>query len=312
MADNWLYSSLPFVSAVSCLYLLKRLVDRRSPIDFILLFANLALLNAVQSAGYLFWPYMSVGREYFADAYLILLYFLFTHYILFATCLSWKQERSRYRYWLYTVPGSLTLFHFAGLMVDGYRIEGYAILHNDGVMAWAFDLFILIACIATIATLWRNVKDNFDDKVVASKNIIALVSFIPLILAYLTLVLLSRTEYAVPVIVVGPTVTIYAAIAFYYLHRDRVVYLSVGIKLFMQRLKLANMILEMGNTKLDIRSYTKAVEKQFIIEALERHQGKIQDTADYLGMNHTTLRNKIKEYEVDVERARTVTSEKNA
>lgn len=302
MNDLWLYSLLPFFSAAVGLYLLKRLIDKKSPVESLLLFINIVLVNAVQSIGYIVWPYIETGHQYFADAYLIALYFLFAHLLLFSISLSGKSARYQYRYLIYIFPVILTLLHIAGFMVEGYRIDGYVILHNDGELAWCLDFFVLMSCIAAATIFGKNMKANFHDKVLASKNIIALVSFIPLILAFTVVDLLSRTLYVVPIIVIGPLVTLYAALSFYYLHKERVIYLSVGLVFFMSRLKLANKILELNNTRADVRTYTKAVEKQIILEVLGRHQGKIQEAADYLGMNHTTLRNKIKEYDVITER----------
>lgn len=141
-------------------------------------------------------------------------------------------------------------------------------------------------------------RQNFDNKVIASKNIIALVAFIPLILVTLIIILLSRTPYVIPVVFIVPIVITYTAVAFYYLLRDRVIAVSVGVGFFLNRLKLANQLLEMKNNKDEIKSFTKAIEKQFIIEAMEVYGGDISATAEHLGMNHTTLRNKIKEYEL--------------
>ncbi|MDH5301025.1 MAG: hypothetical protein OEW58_06650 [Gammaproteobacteria bacterium] len=306
MMETWIYAVLPALSASGCIYLLKRLLAKGVARESIALFANLGVMNIVTVLFYLTWPFFPNDIDYVADAYLISVYFMCAHLWLFAVSLSGKPVNSMLRNALYAVPVLLTVFHLAGLMVDDYRVEHYAILHNDGVLGWSFDLFALLAAMATIATLWRNVRVHMEDKVVASRNIVALVSFVPLIAALVVVDLLSRTPYAIPVTMIGPMVILYAAVAFYYLHRERVVYLSVGIRFFMHRLKLAYALLEIGNTKSDMRGYTKAVEKQFILEALEKHQGKIQETADYLGMNHTTLRNKIKEYDVVIDHSRSV------
>ncbi|MCF6281252.1 MAG: hypothetical protein L3J28_03430 [Candidatus Polarisedimenticolaceae bacterium] len=297
--DIWVYIFLPAISALACLYLLRKLLSKKASIESMLLFSSLTLMNVWQVSLYLTWSDALTVGSYFADAYLITSYFFFTQLILFAISLSGKAVNIYPYYVLYLIPGTLSLFHIFGLMVASYRFEANALLHNDGILAWCFDLFILVACLATVSILWRNMRRYFADKIIASKNIIALVSFIPLTFVFTVLILLSRTPYAIPVVVIGPFITLYTAVTFYYLQRERVVDLSVGISFFINRLKLANQLLEMKNTKGELKSYTKAVERQFILEVMEIHDGNIQKTADYLGMNHTTLRNKIKEYEVD-------------
>ncbi len=303
----WFYSSLPFIAAVICCYLLGKLLVKKSNIGALLLFSNLALLNIIQAALYLALSYSQVIGEYFADAYLITAYFFFAHLTLFAVSLSKKPVTPIKHYLMYVLPGVLTVFHLSGLMVDGYRFEQNALMHNDGPLAWCFDVFALVSCIAAAAILFNNIKANRGNRMLTSKNIIGLISFVPLILAFFIIILLSATPYAFPVVIVGSLITIYTALAFYYLLRDSVVDLSIGLTFFWRRLSLAYLLLETHKTKTDLKTFTKAVEKQFINEALELHKGNIQETADYLGINHTTLRNKIKEYDVISENERMYT-----
>lgn len=302
MNGTWLYILLPMTSAIACIYLLARLYHRNAEFAFLSLFTSLALMNIVQVIGYLIVPHSLVISTYFADAYLITAYFFLAQLLLFSVALSGETENKRFTIIVYTFPIIFTLFHFSGLMIEGYHYENNTLLHNDGKLAWCFDIFMLVSCLATATTLWKNMKNNFEDKFIASKNIIALVSFIPMILIFSVIVLLSRTPYAIPVAAIGPIVTLYTAVTFYYLLRERVVAISVGVGFFINRLKLANQLLEMKNSKEEIKSFTKAIEKQFIIEAMEVYGGDIQATAEHLGMNHTTLRNKIKEYELAEEK----------
>lgn len=96
-------------------------------------------------------------------------------------------------------------------------------------------------------------------------------------------------------------ITIYTAYAFYYLSRESVADLSIGVGFFFDRMRIAYLLLETHKSKSDLKSYHKEVEKQFIIEALREHDNRIYDAADFLGYNHTTLRNKIKEYDISLD-----------
>lgn len=294
----WLYTLLPALSVVICLFLFKKLLSNGANRECLLLFFYLILINSIQVIAHISWSYSLTLTEYLTDAYLITAYFFFTQLILFSMSLSEKPINLLFRRLLYVFPIVFTVFHFMGLMVEGFRSEGYMIYHNDGTLAWCFDLYAIIACVATAILLKKNKRKPYDDEVNASKNIIAPISFLPVIFIFMALVVLSRTEYVIPVVVVVPLISIYAAITFYYLQRESVADLSFGIRFFFDRLMLANKLLELDNSKDELRSYKKEVEKLFILEVLEKHDGNIQETADYLGMNHTTVRNKIKEYEI--------------
>ena len=297
MIENvWFYSSLPLISALCCLFLLRKLITNKKGLVYTLLFSNLALMNLTQSVGYLVLSMsISVGK-YVADVYLITLYFFFAHLFLFVCYLSNDPIKPKHRRIIYLFPFLLTFLHINGWMVDGYRIEHNTPMHNDGPLAWCFDLYIITVSLATPALLWQNIKNNLGDRMLVSKNAITLISFIPLTIAFAIIILLSRTQYAIPVVIIIPTISIYTAITYYYISRDKVIDLSIGLSFFCERIKLAYLLLEIHKTKTDLKTFNKAVEKQFIQEALEEQNYNIQETADYLDINHTTLRNKIKEY----------------
>lgn len=298
MSAAWFYMLLPVLSVTVCLFFLKNFFGKKANNECLLLIIHLICINGIQVLLYLTWSYSSVLTGYIADIYLITAYFFFVQLVLFSMSLSGKPISSLFRRLLYVVPVIFTVLHLMGLMVEGYRIEGYVIYHNDGVLAWCFDLFVIASCVATAILLRKNKKESPNDGVDASKSIIAPISFLPLIVVFITLVVLSRTEYVIPVVVVVPLISIYAAITFYYLQRNSVADLSFGVRFFFERLWLANKLLEMESSKSELRSYKKEVERLFILEVLEKHHGNIQETADYLEMNHTTVRNKIKEYEI--------------
>lgn len=299
MIENlWPYAILPLVPAAICLLLLTKLYKNRAQGHYLKLFSNLMLMNIAQAIGYVAFSVDPIAAERMADLYLISGYFFFTHLLMTAICLSNNQllfKRLSLN-WLYLAPLSLTVLHISGFIVESYRMEQNAVMHNDGTLAWCLDAYILSTCMITIALLCKNIKSNKGNRMLASKNMVALISFVPLVAVFILLVILSTTRYAIPVVVIGPVITLYTAMTFFYISRQRVIDLSIGLKFFYDRLKLAYLLLETHKTKDNLKSFSKAVDKQFIKEALEENNRHIQATADYLGMNHTTLRNKIKEY----------------
>ncbi|MBS7526733.1 sigma 54-interacting transcriptional regulator [Fusibacter paucivorans] len=49
--------------------------------------------------------------------------------------------------------------------------------------------------------------------------------------------------------------------------------------------------------ELDLKNYMREVEKHYIYRALEKHEGRIGETADYLGIHRTLLYKKLKQFE---------------
>jgi transcriptional regulator with PAS, ATPase and Fis domain len=49
--------------------------------------------------------------------------------------------------------------------------------------------------------------------------------------------------------------------------------------------------------ELDLKDYMREVEKHYIYRALEKHEGRIGETADYLGIHRTLLYKKLKQFE---------------
>ncbi len=299
MINNlWMYAALPMVPAVLCVFILIRLYKRKMGNHYIKLFSNLVLMNFSQAIMYVLFSFSVKAAGYAADAYLIAAYFFFTHLMMTSIFLSDRKNIfiNISSDWLYAFPLLLTFLHFNGLMVESYRVEQNSLMHNDGSFAWCFDLYIMISNILTIYFLLRNVKHCKKQRMTVSKNLIAIISFIPLIIVFFIVVALSSTKYAIPVAVIGPTITFYTALSFYYISQERVIDLSIGGRFFWDRLKLAYKLLETDKTKADMRTFHKHIDKQFIKEALYENDRQIQATADYLRINHTTLRNKIKEY----------------
>lgn len=298
---RWLFIALTFFAALCCLGLLKNLIAKRAPKEFLLLFGNLATMNLMQGLGYAVWATSPILGKLFADLYLISAYFFFTHLLLFSFGLSKNPLKGKKWALAYCYPALLTVLHAAGFMVENYRIEQNSLMHNDGPLAGLFDIYVLLCCTGSAAVFTRNIKSHRGNKILCSKNFIGLFSFLPLILVFVVIILLSLSDYAIAVGIISPMITVYTAYAYYYLSRDSVVDLSIGVGFFFDRLKIAYLLLETHKSKSDLKTYHKEVEKQFIIEALKEHDYRIYDAADFLGYNHTTLRNKIKEYDISLE-----------
>lgn len=298
-----IYVLFPALAFISCLSLYIKLLTRQSNRASLLLFANMTLMNLALVVLQLLLPHSPIIAEYMADAYLIFTYFFFAHLVFFALNLSAKPLKAIQYQILYAFPVLLTLFHLSGFMIESYRFDHNSLMHNDGMLAWCFDVYAVVSCFATVSFLFQNLRQCKDDRILISKNIIAILSCIPLVLVAFIIVLLSRSDHPVPVVILGSSITLYTAVTFFYLSRDKVADVSIGIAFFFARLKLAYQLLETDKTKMDSKQFNKQLERQFIKEALVAADGNIQAAADYMQVNHTTLRNKIKEYDISVEKA---------
>ena len=296
ITNIWLYSLLPTLVCFLGLILIQKIWVSNGAIEYIKLFSNLIAINIFQVIAYFTYSLSPSYAQYAADAYLISAYFLFTHLMILSLSLSNEPKNQRYYRYLYMIPAILTAFHLSGFMVESYRIEKNSLMHNDGTFAWLFDAHIIFSSLLTAYIFYHNIKSSRNNNILASRNVIALISFIPLALAFCLLSILSMTEHAVPVVVVIPLISIYILMVFSYISNSQIIDLSIGFRFFLKRLQLAHLILKVLRTKQDINSFKQALEKQLIEEALMEHKNAIQATADSLRMNHTTLRNKIKEY----------------
>jgi hypothetical protein len=298
--DIWLYSFLPAIPALSCVVLLLKLNRNKAEWFSIRLFVNLLMMNVIQALAYIVFSFSLDIAKYIADAYLISAYFFFTHLLIYVSQLSENPPSIKNISKLYAFPFLMTSFHLAGLMVSDYRVENNALLHNDGPLAWCLDVYILSSCMFSVAFLLRNAKQaRYKNTLLYSKNVLALISFIPLVIAFFVIVTLSMTQYAIPVVIIGPMVTLYTSFAFYYISKRRIIDASIGLRLLKSRVSLAWKLLETHKkNKESIKDLKNAIDKQFIKETLEENDHHIQKTADAMGLNHTTLRNKIKEFDL--------------
>lgn len=288
------YTFFPAFVALFCVLLVCKAYRSGASVTYIKLFSNLALINICQVVIYITITSSFQVASYAADAYLIAAYFLFTHFMQLALYMSERNRGSWPRY-LYVPPVVLAVLHLSGLMIDGYRLQSGAMLHNDGAFSWLFDIFILLASVITIMTFILNTRQIKRDYLLISKNIIALISFIPFIFAVSLLIVLSNTKHVVPVVIVIPAISLYIVLVFYYISRSKIIDLSIGPKAFLKRLKVASLLLSTLNTKKDLDNFNRQLQLLKYTEAMQKHQNNFNAAADELKMHPTTLRNALKE-----------------
>ena len=216
--DIWFYSLYPLLATFCCVALLRQLVNAGTSAVYIKLFSNLAALNFLQMLAYAFVTHHFELATYLADTYLIAAYFLFAHFMQLALHLGAKDRR-RWFNWLYVPPVLLTLLHVSGLMVESYRLENNTLLHNDGRYAIAFDLFVISSATLTALTFFVNLHHIQRNYLQESRNIIAVIAFLPFLLAAIALVILSNTRYVISVVVVVPSMSLYMVMVFFYIRR---------------------------------------------------------------------------------------------
>jgi hypothetical protein len=180
-------------------------------------------------------------------------------------------------------------------MVESYRLENNAILHNDGVFAWTFDVFLLIASIITVITFFINLQQIKQDCLLASKNIIAVFSLIPPVIAAVILIVLSNTEYVISVVIVAPSMSLYIVLVFYYISRSQIIDLSSGPKAFLNRIRVASLLLSSLKTKKDLDDFNRQLQLLKYTEAMKKHNNNYNSAADELKVHPTTLRNALKD-----------------
>lgn len=288
-----LYSLYPaFVAAFSILLFLKAYKSNAGT-HYLALFGNLIVINICQTIIYAVIPYSFTAAGYAADIYLIAAYFLFTHFILLALNLS-ESKRGNWTQYLYVPPVILAILHISGLMIEDYRFVDSAIVHSDGSFSWAFDAFLLSASIITVATFFINVRQIKNDHLLQSRNLIALISFIPFIIAASILVILSNTAHVVPVVIIIPSLSLYIVLVFYYISRSQIIDLTIGPSAFIKRLKVAYLLLSSLRTKKDLDDFNRQLQLLKYNEAMQKHQNNFNAAAEELKVHPTTLRNALK------------------
>lgn len=290
----WFYSIYPAFAALFCLLLSYKAYKTNAAFPYIKLFLNLAFINFFQMLIYAVIQSSFQLAGYFADIYLIGIYFLFAHFMQLALYLSEKNRVNWLKY-LYIPPIVLTGMHIGGLMVHSYYLKGSAILHNNGEFAWMFDVFVLSASIITIATFAINYRQIKEDNLLQSKNMLALVSFIPFIVAASILIMLSNTDHHTPVVIVVPTISLYITLVFYYISRSVVIDLTIGPNAMFKRLQAAHMLLSTLKKKKDLDEFNRQLQLLRYKETMQRNKNNFNAAAEDLDVHPTTLRNALKE-----------------
>lgn len=289
MIENiWFYSSLSGVVTLLCAFLASKAFKSNSLTTYTRLFANLAAMNLLQTVAYIMFAFNPAIAEYGADAYLIAWYFLFAHLPMLAVSIA-QKDYSQYFKYFYIAPVMLTIFHLSGLMIESYRVEDNSLMHNDAELAWTFDLFIILSSVVTISIFTVNAKKITDDYLLASRNIIAAISFVPLLFAFSIIIVLSKTQYSIPVVVVIPFISAYITLIFNYVRSSKIIDLSIGPSAMLARFKIAYMTLTVLQTRDDVDQIAEQLKYRKFVEALRRHQNDYKAAAKELKIHPSTL-----------------------
>jgi len=286
---------LPSLSVLLSGMLLIKLINRKVPIITLVLFGCLLLMGLSQFLGYVVAAWWPEHTRYFADAYLISAYFFFATLALFALNLN-PEHRVNHQLFFYLLPTALAVLHVGGFMVESYRFEQNSLMHTDGPMAPAFDLFALFCCMATIGIARLNIKQFPNDGQLLTKSKLLLWSFAPIAICFGVLIVLSKTDYAISLAVVGPLIIIYTAIAYFYIAKKQIIDCSIGSTALRQRAKLAYQLIAMQKLKDSLKELNRKIQQQFITEAFFENGSSYRAAAEQLGYDESYVRKQIKEY----------------
>ena len=253
------------------------------------LFVSIAIMAFAQTAGFLMWPYSIETMFRFADLYLITGNWMFAIVVLFVNSLSAKPLKLK---WLLLAPAILTVLHLTGLASNGYVIRDSSPMHLDGPLSPIVDNYLLCCAVSVVALVIYNLQKNEDD-LYLSKNLVFLISLIPLLAIFGSVIFINMVEPRVSLRALGPIAMIWAALVFGYLSRDQVISLASG-KVVFRRFGLVPFVLE-GNLLQNLDVLTEETEKQAILEAIKLHETKAA-AAKSLGMSRAKLYRKLKLY----------------
>ncbi len=284
-------SILPLLAAFLCI---KALSKSNLDISAKLLFICMLTMSLCQAIGLPIIPYSVNTAAFFADSYLITMYFFFASLVIFVYRLSNKKNGI---FFLYLIPLILTVLHLSGLMVTGYRAEQSSLMHDDGKFSFLFELEALLAIVGslTISILNRRFE---DDQIVLAKNMIISYSFIPLAMVTVLLVILSATDYAISATYVSPPIIIYSALIYGYVSNPKVIDISTGISHLPARLKLAIDFIFISANKTELDNCFEQEEKQILMELYLKHKGNTELMANDYGVNQSYIDNKIDELDI--------------
>lgn len=129
---------------------------RLRSVHYFLLLIFLAAQNGAEALGYaalLHYPELG-GRA--VDVYMVALYFIAAS--IFCIALGRWMVRPGMIGFVYLVAAGISAMHLSGLLVEGYRFQGYALVRIRGDFFWIADAFLLIsACVgATVPFLIKS------------------------------------------------------------------------------------------------------------------------------------------------------------
>ena len=288
------YSALPALSTLFCLFFVVKYIIRGEKMSSIILYLSMALMSLFQTSGYVVSLFDTSIPMFFADAFLICLYFFFSNMALFALNLN-PEHRMKYSYLIYCFPIALSLLHVSGYMVESYRFEQNTLMHNDGRFAWLFDIYALLCCVTTFFSIAHaNIKKS-ESWIVISKSKLLTISFLPIAFSFAVLALLSRTDFAISLAIAAPLLFIYTALVYHYIGGHKVIDCSTSFRPILERIKLANEVLHAEKKKSSVKGFSSQIESLLLNELMEDYDGNFYLVAKEYGVHHITVRNKVKE-----------------
>lgn len=291
VGDYWIYSIYPAFAVLCCSFLIVKARRSKAALQYIKLFTNFWLINLFQVFIYLSLQVSFDVATYFTDMYLIAAYFLFAHLLQLALSMS-AQNRGDWFDYIYIIPVALTVMHFLGLMTDGYRLEANTILHNDTEYAWCFDAFILVSSLASIITFFFNTRSTEYDYVLISRNIIALLSFVPFLLSVAYIVVRSNSSSPISVVYIVPTMSLWVVGVFYYITKPNIVDLTRSLRGHLEAFKLIYSAICHVDSKDQMDDFKKQWTLLHYKETIRKHR-TYPKSAQALGVSESSLRKAV-------------------
>jgi len=156
------------------------------------------------------------------------------------------------------------------------------------------DLYLLGSLVATTTILTVNIRLS-KDRVITTKNILAVTAFLVQISALFIVVLLSTTQYVVPAVYIVPPATLVTALIFRRISTYNIFVASITMINRLRRAGIALRYLQQANSSTELKKIQLDQERQMIIEALEK-EGSKKGAAKILGMAYSTFIDQTKKH----------------
>ncbi len=297
LLDTIVISVLPLASTIVCISVLARLeLNQSAEKD---LFVCLSFMSVFQllcyCAGYFSQDLMFV----LAHIYLLFGYWLFAALVAYTSSLG--KSHDPYRRAIYLMAGLFTILHVGGYSTDGFYLEDGVPMHNDGVLGIIPDLYVLFCLLYS----GRNIKINLrtltaKDDQLRSRNIWMIGALCVLGASFFTIMILSMTNYAISVAFAGPIVMLITALMFSYITRTDIMMVGLGREAFCSRMQLMKDVGTMELKPDTVKALKRRIEHLELVEALKISGNDIYQAASYLGIDHSTLRKKLKSFDIQV------------